>query len=174
MGYLIKSYLDDHPELIDRLKRLRSFGLIFKLLSQIWAFLSGLAQSGLELLPKIARKSEKEAGPTSGANRWNWFGLRNQSPRHRIVYYYLSLLKHAEKEGLARQDHQTPYEYEPDLAESAPTVQSEIRDVTDIFVQARYSADQFANDRVSVVKRQWQQIRKALRRKREARPSRKR
>jgi hypothetical protein len=164
MGYLIKSYLDDHPELLQQLRRFKLAALIFRLLSQIWAYVGGLARAGLDNLPKIVisqRKDEKNEASLFG--RWNWLGLRNLSPRERILYYYLSILRQAANEGLARQEHETPYEYEPNLVQSAPNVQREIKEITDSFVKARYSAKTFGQEDVSTIKQQWRRIRKALR-----------
>ncbi|MCB0227021.1 MAG: hypothetical protein KDI02_25205, partial [Anaerolineae bacterium] len=54
-------------------------------------------------------------------------------------------------------------EYEPNLQESMPAVETEIHDVTDTFVRARYSPDEFSDQDVALIKKEWQRIKKALR-----------
>jgi hypothetical protein len=105
-----------------------------------------------------------QAGKTNPfARGWNWFGLRRLSARERILQYYLNILKRVEKSGPVRQPQQTPYEYEPELGQTVPEAQTEVHTLTDIFVRARYSREGFDEEQVSLVKRQWQRIRQALR-----------
>jgi hypothetical protein len=162
IGYMIKVYLDDHPELAQHLKQLKLLGRLINLLVQLWRQLTSWAKAGLEMLPQLKNQKAASASGHRSTRPWNWFSLRGQSPRERILYYYLNILSRAEKRGLARKAHQTPYEYEPDLSQSIPTVESEIQDVTHIFVQARYSNDVFNEENAALVRIWWRHIRKAL------------
>jgi hypothetical protein len=166
--YLIKSYLDDQPELVKRLKGFTLIGFIIRLLTQFWELVRGWTRAGLDMIPTGARGSELEQDNASGTSIWNWLGLRRLSPRQRILYYYLNILKRAERHGPSRQADQTPYEYEPDLQQSVPNVQSEVHVLTDVFVRARYSQQGFTEKHAGLVKQQWQQIRKALGRTRDS------
>lgn len=165
--YLVKSYLDDQPELVKRLKGFTLIGFIIRLLAQFWELVKGWTRAGLDMIPTAARGSELEQDNASATNIWNWLGLRRLSPRERILYYYLNILKRAERHGSTRQADQTPYEYEPDLQQSVPNVQSEVHVLTDVFVRARYSQQGFTEKHARLVKQQWQQIRKALGRTRD-------
>jgi len=166
VGYLLKSYLEDHPELLKLLKSFKFIGPFISLLIQVWRQLIGWAQAGLDMMIlKRAVRNKQEQGAASTGQLWNWLGLRNLAPRERILFYYLNILKRAEKEGVARKKHQTPYEYEPNLRRTVPGVETEVHLLTDTFIHARYSQEEFNEQQVTIVKALWQRIRKALRQK---------
>jgi hypothetical protein len=165
IGYLLKTYLDDHPEIIESFKKFKPFRLMLDLLGQLWALLKDWTQAGLEMLPKNSMLFNKRGSGRTTAEGRGWLGLRNLSARDRILYYYLNLLDQAKKHGPSRRGDQTPYEYEPNLKQSVPDVQGEIHDITDIFVRARYSRNRFSDEQAALVKWEWQQIKKALKRK---------
>ncbi len=160
--YLLKIYFNDHPELVEGLKKFKPIKLLLKLLAQLWRQLWGLAQAGLEMIPKKVALPE-QAGKSAPPGRWNWFGLRGSSPQERILYYYLNILKRAKKTGPARKEHQTPYEYEPDLSQTVPDAQSSVNLLTKTFVRARYSRASFNKAQAALAKALWQQIRRELR-----------
>jgi hypothetical protein len=169
IGYMLKTYLEDHPELIESLSRFKPFKFLLNLLTQFWSWLRAWTQTGLALIPKMGFLAKKEAGGEAKTAGWGWLGLRNLPARERILAYYFNILEQAKKHGAGRKTHQTPYEYEPRLKQSAPAAQGEIHDLTDVFVRARYSQETFGEEEIASVKREWQQIRKALRRRRQKR-----
>ncbi len=135
------------------------------LLAQLWQQLRGVAQAGLEMLPARGKRSKQKQKIGAEASILDWLGLRQLAPRERILYYYLNILKRAENKGPARKEHQTPYEYEPNLNDVVPEVTPEIHELTDVFVYARYSQTDFNEDQAALVKAMWHRIRKALRNK---------
>lgn len=162
--YLVKVYLSERPELLQLLKRFKSINLIVILFKQLWQWLTGVARTGLEMMSERIKLPGQAGDTTPFARGWNWFGLmRRLSARERILYYYLNILKRVEKLGPARQAHQTPYEYEPDLGQTVPEARTEVHELTDVFVRARYSREGFSEKQATSVKRQWQRIRQALR-----------
>jgi hypothetical protein len=162
--YLFKVYLSERPELLQSLKRFKSIDWIVNFLKQLWQWLSGVARTGFEMVSERIKLPGQTGKPPPFARRWNWFGLRRLSARERILQYYLNILKRVEKSGPVRQPQQTPYEYEPELGQTVPEVQTEVHSLTDVFVRARYSREGFDEEQVSLVKRQWQRIRQALKR----------
>ncbi|MEW5957765.1 MAG: DUF4129 domain-containing protein [Chloroflexota bacterium] len=163
IGYLFKFYLDDHPELVKSLKNFKPAALLLRLSRWLWARLTGAMRAGMRLIPKKKERPAPAGQPTAAGRGWNWFGRRGASPRRQILAYYLNLLKRAEASGPARQKHQTPYEYEPDLSQAVPRLQTEVEAVTRAFVEARYSRQAFDQTQARQVKQQWQQIRRELR-----------
>jgi hypothetical protein len=160
--YLFRVYLNERPELLQSLKRFKSIDLIVNFLKQLWQWLMGVARTGFEMVSERIRLPGQTGETTSFARGWNWFGLRRLSARERILYYYLNILKRVEKSGPIRRPQQTPYEYEPELEQTVPEAQTEVHTLTDVFVRARYSREGFDEAQVSLVKRQWQRIRQAL------------
>lgn len=164
--YLVKVYLSDHPELIQGLKRFRPIALIISLTEHLWQWLMGLVLAGFDRIPKRVILTRQEPGSAATPARlWRWFGLGGLSPRERIVYYYLNILKRVEQRGPARQGHQTPFEYEPGLKQAVPAAQTEVHQLTGVFVRARYSREEFTEEQATLVKWLWQQIRRELRKK---------
>jgi hypothetical protein len=161
--YLIKIYLNDHPELLDALKRFKPTAFLIKLLTQLWNWLTGLAQAGLELLPKKVAPSPQASGRGKAA-RWRWLGLKNGSPRQQIIYYYLNTLQRARQAGRSRQAHETPYEYEPNLSQTIPKARSAVDLLTQAFIHARYSRGPFHQAQAALARQFWQQIRRELKR----------
>ncbi len=166
VGYLLRVYLADHPNLIPALKKLRLLGLLIKLLEQMWQQLRVLARTGLELFPTAAAPQHKDeaASPAWGQNLFKFGRL---SPRQRILYYYRNVLKRVAGQERAhqRRKHQTPYEYEPELGQTVPDSQVAVNELTEAFVHARYSSAVFDGDEAAVVKQKWQQIKRELKKR---------
>ena len=163
IGYLIKTYLVDRPELLAALSRFRPISFVVRLWQQIWLLLRGWAQSGLEIISEQVKFTRPNQEGSISGRQWDWFGLGRLSARERILYYYLNILKRAEKRKLVRKASETPFEYEPNLEQAVPDVEAEVHQVTDVFVRARYSREGFDEDEADAIKQQWQRIRKALR-----------
>lgn len=161
--YLIKTYLADHPELLDALKRFRPLGWLFGLLATLVVWLIQFVQAGIDLIPKRIELTPQTKGakPTSARRRWPRLG--RQSSREQILYYYLNTLERARQIGLVRQKYQTPYEFEPHLSHPIPEAEAEVDLLTKAFVHARYSRDQFDSEHAALVKTVWRRIRSALR-----------
>ncbi|MDX1524223.1 MAG: DUF4129 domain-containing protein, partial [Anaerolineae bacterium] len=161
--YLIKIYFNDHPELGRAVRSFKPLGHLLKLLAYLWRQLLGLAQAGMELVPKRLRPTTQAPATTPAPQRWSWLRLRNAPPRQRILYYYLNILQRAAKTGAVRRTHQTPYEYESDLNQTLPETQMEVNALTKAFVRARYSQEPFNDAQAEVAKTLWQRIRDRLR-----------
>lgn len=165
VGYLLKTYLDDRPELVAQLKSLRPIALLWQLLARLWALLKRWTAAGLDALPDQL----PAVGPMTGRGALRptgWRGWRDLSPRSRVVRYYLNVLSQAEKRGAARQPFQTPYEYRPTLTDSAPDVGPEIEELTEAFVHARYSPRPVDETEAVAVQKWWRRIKRALKRPR--------
>lgn len=163
LWYLLKIYLSDRPELVAALKRFKPIGFVLNLLKQIWQSLRRAGQMGFDLISGSVNLSAQTGGVTGLLRSLSGLGLDRLSPRERIFYYYLNILKRAEKWRLARKIHQTPYEYEPNLEQAVPEVEADVQALTEVFVRARYSQEGFDEEHANLVKQQWQHIRQALR-----------
>jgi hypothetical protein len=175
-------YLRERKDLLHGLRRLP----FYHLLARWWAWLRrwmggakrqimATMEAGVERLRGIASRRPKQTP-------WNYLNLRRLSPRQRVIFYYLAMVRRAGESGLARRAAQTPYEYSFSLrqylsqgplpAEDQETgkdraveqIGEDIRSLTDRFVEARYSLHAVSQTEVSFVQRCWERIRKALRR----------
>ena len=92
-------------------------------------------------------------------------------PRHRqqhcieqVRRFYLALLNRAGRAGYPRQPQQTPYEYAPKLSPHLADEAEALDQLTQAFIEARYSRRAFPPQEVSLLHRAWQRLQAALRR----------
>ncbi len=95
---------------------------------------------------------------------WRYISLSSLNPRQLILYFYLSIVRRAEERGIARRPWQTPYEYSAQLRVELPERESDVAELTEAFVVARYSPRPVTSEEASLVKRSWKRVRSALRR----------
>lgn len=163
--YLVRIYLSEHSGQWQRIKGVRLLASMWGWFKRMWQNLWSATRSGLELLPRPRLRWRRAASKEqAGSGRWWRWGRR--SPRERILYYYLSILKRAESRPYARQSHQTPYEYAPRLGRAVPEAEPEVERLTEAFVQARYSPHDFEPEQAEAIKKEWQRVRRELRRER--------
>lgn len=159
--YLLKVYFSDNPGLVRSLRQVRVLGFVLNLLAALWRRLAGLTQAGWDLIPKKVNLTG-EAGALRQLSLRRWAGIASLSPRERILYYYLNILDRTRQRGPARAPNQTPYEFEPRLAEAIPEAEQELNILTRAFVQARYSLDAFDDTQAELARVLWQRIRQTL------------
>jgi len=103
------------------------------------------------------------------ASPFSFFRLGAQSSRDQILHYYLSLLRRAGELGFPRRPAQTPREYEPTLETHLPEAQAETDQLTQAFVEARYSRQAIGEDQARRVRAYWERVRAALQARRRGR-----
>lgn len=177
VSYSIYYYLHSHKELLERLRRLPFFAFI----TYLWrGLLDWLRKARRELYQGIQagwqrlrgeERSKREALP------WQLLRLRRLSPRQRIIYYYLAMVRRGVETGISRSIYQTPYAYSQTLVQGihmragsgtgiidTGDIQEGIDQLTDQFVEARYSLHEISIAQVSALHPIWLKIQHALRR----------
>jgi hypothetical protein len=71
---------------------------------------------------------------------------------------YKNLLLFGERQGISRGEETTPYEYLQPLSATNPTVQGELRSLTDAYVATHYGEISFSRDEISRLQAAWQKI----------------
>lgn len=89
--------------------------------------------------------------------------LGRLGPRDLVRYFYRSVLLRAAAQGWARRNGQTPYEYADQLARDLPETQADLRELTDVFVAARYSGQAISVEEARRARRPWERLRRVLR-----------
>lgn len=162
-GYLLRSYIQDRPELV---KALRSFGFL-RFLADIWQRLRTWWRSTRRALaaylPRIRAGEPRDA---EGSGRRHFLRAPGRSPRAKIFYHYLTSLDRAGAEGFPRQETQTPYEYEETLAPHLPEAHVDVTRMTRMFVEARYSDHPMTEEEVKEMRAAEERIKEALRKRR--------
>ena len=159
----LRQYIAYNRDLSEELKRFRPL----KWLSIFWKrFTAGVkkANKSVGIFVQSSLKRLRDAGKSpTNADDWAYLNPRRLDPRQKIIFYYLALLRRADEAGLPRQDGQTPYEY----ASSLPPVLSEakdgVEDLTDSFVEARYSRHDIPANEASRAETLWETLRRVLR-----------
>ncbi|MEM7028629.1 MAG: DUF4129 domain-containing protein [Chloroflexota bacterium] len=162
--YFIRTYLADHPELLDALKKLTPMRWLMNMVTSFISWVSKMVKAGTDLIPKAVDLQTKSGQATGRKKRRRIWSLNNNlSAREQILYYYLNVVKRADEVGLTRKQNQTPYEYEPKLGQSLPEVENDVNLLTEAFVHARYSRDGFDDEHAAMVKTIWQRVQTAVR-----------
>jgi hypothetical protein len=158
--YVIRSYLRDHPELLEALVTQRPIRALRDFLIALWRRLAGWAEAAKEHIPQ--GPSLRRARPRLSRQPFRLFRLGGLSPRERILYYYLSVVEWARRQGYPRRSSETPYEYDATLGPKLPEAQQELTSLTQVFVEARYSRQTFDREQDRRVRIIWKRVRAAL------------
>lgn len=150
-----------------------SGGKVTTFLSDAWLrlrawFLSlwrDLRQQVQQLEKTIRERLQTAENPAAGFISFNRPGFRSLSPREKVRYYYLSVVRRAEEKGVERGKSETPSEFAADLIREWPEADSEVEALTDAFVKARYSPQPMTGDDLGPVKELWNRIKFAIRRR---------
>jgi hypothetical protein len=164
--YVIRSYLRDRPELRRALATFKPLQAVRSGWSALWRWLrSWLARLGRRVRGRLPRVLSQVSSRDSTAltRRWRFFRLGRLSPRERVLYYYLSIVRRAGQQGYPRQHYQTPGEYRATLEPELPQAHEEMSALTHAFVEARYSKREIVPDQEQTVRTQWEQVKAALR-----------
>lgn len=128
-----------------------------------WARASTVLITGMTGLRKRLRRARRRV-PRPNARDVERAGPL--LPRDHVRRYYLRAVREAGEEGVVRGPHQTPLEFEEDLRAEWPETVADARELTEVFLDARYSAHEIGDREVSSAESAWRRL---VRRIREAR-----
>lgn len=158
--YVIRSYLCDRPELLQALVARSPIRALRDFLVALWRRLFGLAEAASERITR--RLSQQRVRVRSSKRPFRFFRLGALSPREHILYYYLSIVERARRQGYPRQRSETPFEYDTTLGPELPMARQELTLLTQAFVEARYSRQTFDREQDRQVRAIWKRVRAAL------------
>ena len=164
--FVLRSYLRERPELLGALTALRPVQALSKGWTFLWARLRGWFTRvkrtvGDNIPTRLAQIFGR--GGTSGRRRVRLPRLGALSPRERVLYYYLSIVRRAGQQGFPRRHHQTPHEFSTTLESNLPQLEEDIETLTQAFIEARYSRHELAPDQEQRVRANWERVKSALR-----------
>jgi hypothetical protein len=163
-AYVATQYLRRHPEVVDWLKHLPGMGLLVRAWRKLREWFGGLTQQ-FEDLREARRRARRPAPvPSRQSAPRRWINPRRLSPRQQVRFYYLAMLRRGGERGHARQPTQTPYEYARTLESQIPEIDQDVDGLTEEFIEARYSPHDIPPEHVSLVRRYWERIKRALKR----------
>jgi hypothetical protein len=161
--FSVYQYFNQNPELVGKLRGL-PFG---RWLGRAWRWLQtwfqGVNRAVSTAVSAGIRRIRRPEG-LRPAGRWGYINLRRLTPRQRVVFFYLALVRRGGERGLTRRPVQTPYEYQEELRAALEGGEEDLTGLTEAFVEARYSKHGVTTEQASRVQRWWEEIRKRLRR----------
>ena len=129
----------------------------------LWrGFRKGTQDVTARIRREIARRRRVPRVPQGEKRRWRFLSLRRLSPRDRVRYFYLSILRRSAQQEEGRAASETPLEYEKRLARAVPEVGDQVRELTWGFIEARYSEHDVTVDEASALQRAWRYIKRSL------------
>ncbi len=159
LGYSLYYYASQRKEVMALLRRLPFWRWLARGWRALWSSVKGLNQS----LVSAVQAGLRRLRATGGDAPWQYLNVRRLSPRERVRFFYLALLRRAGESGLPRRPDETPYEYESDLAVALPEADPEVAALTDAYIEARYSQHAISAHLAGTVRKQWERLRRALR-----------
>jgi len=160
LGYVLRSYWKDHPELWAQLQRFRPLTLLVDVFRGVWGWLRQARRDlGEQATRAISRWRAWRAHIPLISNKRRPLGA---SQREEVFYYYLSTLDQAQAAGAPRRHNQTPYEYRQALTPQLPEAQEAWTELTEAFVTARYSERPVDAENLAGVRDAARQVQAAL------------
>lgn len=160
--YILRIYLQDHPEVREAIVNVWPLRMLRRLLGALRIWIGDTAESVTSRLPREFSFQLWRGGDGSGRS-FRFFRLGDLSPTERVRYYFLSIVRRAGEQGLPRRGSETPYEYEAQLEEKLQEAQREMAQLTDAFVEARYSRHDISEEELERITEDWKRVRAAVR-----------
>lgn len=157
-------YLREHKEFTDSLRRIPGGRWLAAFLEWLRGLGAQVKESVSTVVEAARKRLSRSATPEN--NPLGFLSLRALSPREKVYFFYLALVRRGNESGLTRSASQTPYEYAATLDSALPTVDKDVNALTEAFVAARYTKQEVEPEKVSLVQHYWERIKKALRGKR--------
>ena len=165
----LRQYIAFNRELSEELRRFRPLRWLINTWERFKAAfrktnqsIGAFVQTSLQRLRRLA----PETGRTDG--EWGYVNPRRLSPRQKVIFYYLALLRRAREAGLPRQENQTPYEYARSLSASLNEEKNSVDTMTEAFIEARYSRHDIPAKSARQTESVWESIRQVLKKVRKA------
>jgi hypothetical protein len=162
LGFALYQYIQQNQALLATLKNLR----VVQWMNQAWRWLGcqfrtarrnvkTVVRLGLVKLRAFRIASQTPAG-------WRFLNPHRLTPRQRVIFFYLALIRRGNEAGYPRQPSQTPYEYAHFIEPGLPEQADALSDMTEAFLEARYSRHEVTTEQVSRMKRAWDRVRSVL------------
>jgi hypothetical protein len=162
--FALSQYFRTNKALWSRLARLPVLRWGVKAFRWVWDWLKGANR----VITTVVTAGLRRLRPPSSAMRSAERRIRNPgglTAREQVIQLYLTLLELAQDNGQGRSETQTPYQYSQNLITTNPDVTPEVLDVTDAFVEARYSQHAIEPAKVPPLRSEWERIRDYFRKK---------
>lgn len=163
--YSLNQFLQRHQGLVTALRRIPILGWLVQIAQNVWGALRQWNRQLASAINAGIRRLQTQRAEISTPAPPRFVSLRRMSPRDRILYFYLAMLRRGGQRGLVRHPSQTPHEYAQTLDAAVPDANEDIDALTESFVEARYSRHDVNDESAGRVQRYWERVKAALRRR---------
>ncbi|GAB4580498.1 MAG: hypothetical protein Fur0022_32390 [Anaerolineales bacterium] len=166
-GYALVQYFRQNKELLERLRRIPGLRWLTEGIQTFLEWWRGATRTVREM---AAATWTRVRPPLRGANPvpWNLIRPNRLPPRERVRFFYLALIRRGQESGIPRGPSQTPAEYANTLRQALPDAEADVQELSDAFMQARYTQHPISEQRAGFVKKTWEHLRTILNPKRRA------
>ena len=163
IGFSIYYYLQQHKEVVESLRRIPLLRWLIDGLGWLRNWVQGVNR-GIAAAVQAGRSRMARRRVASSVAPWHFVNLRKLSPRQRVMFFYLAMVRRSGEQGLPRQPFQTPYEFSSTLTAQLPDVEGDVSSLTEEFIEARYTQHEITPEHAGAVQSYWERIKRALRR----------
>ena len=164
----LRQYIAFNQDLSQDLKQFRPLQW---LLSAWRRFVTNFKKANKSVGEFVRNSLNRLRGDDSGPvqpGEWDFINPRRLSPRQKVIFYYLAMIRRADEAGVPRQESQTPYEYSGILKTSLPDEKDGLDTMTEAFIEARYSRHEIPARQASRLGTVWANLRQVLRKVRKS------
>lgn len=163
VGFSVVQFFRQHEEILTAIRRVPGLSWLSRFFQWLLRGFKGINQQiSLVVESGLARLRNRRAhGLTREVARY--LNLRRLSPRQRVIFFFMAMIRRGGERGIPRKGAQTPYEYANTLEGEIPEVDADVTSLTNAFVEARYSRSDVDDEKAHLVKHYWERIRGALR-----------
>jgi hypothetical protein len=168
--YAFKVFIEQNEYLWQRLRALPGWRYLAAFLNWLAANFKHMDQKVRSAIQGGFMQLSRSGGERPPRQDAGFLKLRTLSPRQKVLFFYLALLRRGQESGFPRQPSQTPFEYAQSLEEALPEVGDDLESLTGAFVEARYSRHTISPDSANLVRHYWGRIKHALRTRQRHKP----
>ena len=165
----LRQYIAFNRDLSEELRRFRPLRWLLVAWDRFKASLRKANRSMGTFIQNSLKRLRNLAPQAAATGEWDFINLRQLSPRQKVIFYYLALVRRAKEAGLPRQDGQTPYEYARSLTSSLEEEKEAVNALTESFLEARYSRHEIPARAAHRARSIWEVIRHVLKNVRRSR-----
>lgn len=160
--YAIIQFIRQNKGLVQVLKQKRGWQLILQAFAWVRKQMQGVRTTISTMVEKTIQQMASMVRRNRSGEAWNYLNLRSLTPQQRIRFYYLALIRRSSEVGITRKSSQTPYEYAQTLAGDVAGNEQELNEMTEAFIEARYSTHPISPEQVGRTRQAWDRLRQIL------------
>lgn len=161
--FSIRYYLLQNQASLRRLQTIPVLSGLARFFSAIWHWLRGANRQIIQVIrqgfDRLQVSRESQPGRAS-----RLFPRRQpNTPREHVLKAYREFLELGEQHGFRRQPPETPLQYQRQVSQEIPEVDNDVSDLTEAFLEARYSQHTVESTGAEKARTAWERIQKWLR-----------